>query len=76
MKKLICNYSVIRFLPYPETREVVNIGILACCPQVGWMDYALELRKTKRISDFLPELDMNLYRAGRKHLQAERLFGR
>lgn len=71
MKKLICNYSVIRFLPYPETREFVNVGILACCPQVGWMDYTLELRKTKRISDFLPELDMNIYRAGRKHLQAE-----
>lgn len=55
MKKLICNYSVIRFLPYPETREFVNIGILACCPQVGWMDYALEARKTKRVSDFSPK---------------------
>jgi len=71
MKKLICNYNVIRFLPYPETREFVNIGILACCPQVGWMDYVLEPRKTKRISDFFPELEMNLYRAGRKHLLAE-----
>ncbi len=71
MKKLICNYSVIRFLPYPETREFVNIGILACCPQIGWMDYVIEPRKIKRISDFFPELDMRLYRAGRQHLIAE-----
>lgn len=71
MKKLICNYSVIHFLPYPETGEFVNVGILACCPQVGWMDYALEPRKTKRISDFFPELDLQVYRAGRQHVATE-----
>lgn len=37
MKKLICNYSVIRFLPYPETGEFVNVGILACCPPIRRM---------------------------------------
>jgi hypothetical protein len=71
MKKLICNYSVIRFLPYPETGEFVNVGILACCPQVGWMDFVLEPRKTKRISDFFPELDIEIYRAGRQHVATE-----
>jgi hypothetical protein len=71
MKKLICNYSVIRFLPYPETGEFVNVGILACCPQVGWMNFILEPRKTKRISDFFPELDMQVYRAGRHHVATE-----
>ena len=71
MKKLICNYSVVRFLPYPETREFVNVGILACCPQVGWMDYILEPRKIKRVHDFFPELDVEMYRAGRQHLIAE-----
>ncbi|WP_122365762.1 DUF3037 domain-containing protein, partial [Pseudomonas syringae group genomosp. 3] len=24
--KYICNYSILRFLPYPETGEFVNIG--------------------------------------------------
>lgn len=71
MKKLICNYSVVRFLPYPETGEFVNIGILACCPQVGWMDCILEQRKTKRISNFFPELDIEIYRGGRQHIIAE-----
>lgn len=71
MKKLICNYSVIHFLPYPETGEFVNVGILACCPQVGWMDYVLEQRKTKRISDYFPELDLQVYRAGRQHVATE-----
>jgi hypothetical protein len=71
MKKLACNYSVVRFLPYPETDEFVNVGVLACCPEIGWMDCILELRKTKRIGDFFPELDIGMYTAGRKHFNAE-----
>jgi len=77
MKKLVCNYSVIRFLPYPETREFVNVGILACCPQIGWMDYIIEERKTKRVNGFFPELDINMYTAGRLHVMTKlkRLVG-
>ena len=71
MKKLICNYSVLRFLPYPETKEFVNVGVVACCPQVGWMDYCIENRKTKRVHDFFPEMDMNLFIAGRHRLTTE-----
>ena len=77
MKKLVCNYSIVRFLPYPETEEFVNVGILACCPQVGWMDFIVEVRKTKRISNFFPELDMQTFIAGRHHFIEElnRLVG-
>lgn len=71
MKKLVCNYSVIRFLPYPETEEFVNVGILACCPQVGWMGFVVEARKTKRISNFFPELDIQTYITGRHHFVDE-----
>ena len=71
MKKLACNYSVIRFLPYPETEEFANVGVLACCPETGWMNFILEQRKTKRIRDFFPELDVDMYTAGRKHFNTE-----
>ena len=77
MNKLVCNCSVIRFLPYPETGEFVNLGIVACCPQVGWMGFVVEARKTKRVSDFFPELDVEMYVAGRQRLLLElkRLIG-
>lgn len=71
MKNLVCNYSVIRFLPYPEAGEFVNIGVLACCPQIGWMNFIIERRKTKRINDFFPELDTDLFSAGRQHVMTE-----
>lgn len=68
MKKLICNYSIIRFLPYPETEEFVNVGVLACCPQVGWMDFHIDPRKKKRISAFFPELDISMFDRGRQRV--------
>lgn len=71
MKKIVCNYSVVRFLPYPETGEFVNVGILGCCPQIGWLDFVIEPRKTKRIRDFFPELDIQMYITGRQHLLTE-----
>ncbi len=71
MKKIVCNYNVIRFLPYPETQEFVNIGILAYCPQIGWMDYLLEIRKTKRIKMFFPELDIDIFNAGKQNFTQE-----
>ncbi len=71
MKKIVCNYNVIRFMPYPETQEFVNIGILAYCPQIGWMDYMLEVRKTKRIKMFFPEMDIDIFYAGKQHFTQE-----
>jgi hypothetical protein len=71
MKKLVCNYSVIRFLPYPETEEFVNVGILACCSQVGWMDYCIDNRRTKRVHDFFPEMDKAVYTEGRHRVIKE-----
>ena len=71
MKKIVCNYSVVRFLPYPATQQFVNIGVLAYCPQIGWMDYMLETRKTKRIKMFFPELDIEIFNAGKHHFATE-----
>lgn len=71
MKKIVCNDSIIQFLPYPETQEFVNVGVLAYCPQIGWMNYLLETRKTKRIKMFFPELDIEVFNAGKHHFAAE-----
>jgi len=29
--QLVCNFSVVRFLPYPETDEFVNVGVVMAC---------------------------------------------
>lgn len=37
-----CNYAVVRFLPYRETGEFVNVGVVLYCREAGFFDVALE----------------------------------
>ncbi len=60
MEREIYNYATIHFLPYPETGEFVNLGIVAFRPVDGRLLWRLETRKKKRVTDFFPELDGNL----------------
>lgn len=63
-KQLACHYSVVRFAPYPETDEFVNIGVVLACPTTGYLDFKrADLRRRGRVGHFFPELDANIYSA-------------
>ncbi len=63
-KPLACHYSVLRFAPYPETDEFVNVGVVLSCPAIGFLDYKrADLRRRGRVGRFFPELDANIYSA-------------
>ena len=64
MKEVVCNYAIARFRPYRETSEFVNIGIVLICPQLDYFGHIFETRKHKRITDFFPELDLDVFKAG------------
>ena len=66
-KKLACNYTILRFLPYAEPGEFVNLGVALVCPDLHWFGYRLETRRQDRITDFFPEL---------KHTKAAFIEGR
>jgi hypothetical protein len=60
MTDFVCNYAPIRFLPYRETGEFVNVGVVVFCPEIDWFDYRLEMRKKRRAHGFFPELDKGI----------------
>lgn len=62
---VIANFAVIRFLPYPETEEFVNIGVVLACPQTGLFDFRIETKRYDRITHFFPEMDKTLFIEGR-----------
>jgi hypothetical protein len=63
-KQLACHYSVVRFAPYPETDEFVNVGVVLACPTIGYLDFKrADLRRRGRVGRFFPELDPNIYSA-------------
>jgi len=69
--KLACNYAVIRFLPYPETQEFVNIGVVLMCPKLRWFDYRIETRRRDRVTGFFPELNGAIFIQGRRDFELE-----
>lgn len=36
MNKLAMRFTVVRFMPYIETREFANVGIILICPKTGF----------------------------------------
>ena len=61
-KPLACHYSVVRFCPYPETDEFVNVGVVLACPTTGYFDFKRAgLHHLGRVGRFFPELGVNIY---------------
>ncbi len=72
MKQFACNYASVRFLPYRETGEFVNVGVVVHCPQTDFFGYRLvPLRRTGRVTGFFPELDTKLFKAALQGIARE-----
>jgi hypothetical protein len=78
MNEVVCNYAIARFRHYRETAEFVNIGVVLVCPQLNFFGHLFETRKYKRITDFFPELELEVFKAGLTGLLKElaRVTGR
>lgn len=61
MNKFACRYAVVQFVPYRETGEFANVGVVLMCPQTGYFDFQLQTRKYKRVTDFFDELPRRIY---------------
>jgi hypothetical protein len=71
----ICNYSVLRFLPYPETGEFVNIGIVLLANN-GEFRFRIATKR-QRVTRFFETLDHKVYLRARSEVEEEfsRLVG-
>jgi hypothetical protein len=56
MKQVIYNASVLRFRPYRDLGEFVNIGVLVCFPQLNY-NYLKINKRVSRITGFFPEIE-------------------
>lgn len=67
MKKLACQYALLRFRPFIETGEFANVGVVLMAPETGFFDFHL-LTRPGRVTKFFHQLDRKVY------LNAMRLF--
>ena len=51
---LPCNFAVLRFRPYRETGEFVNIGVVLACPAARFFDFHVETQRNPPDHGLLP----------------------
>ncbi|MGB1950547.1 MAG: DUF3037 domain-containing protein [Marinobacter sp.] len=71
MKRIACQYAIVRFMPYIETGEFANIGILLWAPKIRYLGFKLLRKKHARITQFFEELDRGVYLKTIANLDAE-----
>lgn len=68
MSRVACRYAIIRFMPYVETGEFANVGIVLACPATGFFGFKLQDRRYRRVTQFFEHIE------ARDYTQALRLF--
>lgn len=59
----VARYSIVRFLPYAETEEFANVGIVMLAPTARYFDFQLS-NKWRRLSAFFDKLDRRVFAQG------------
>lgn len=67
----VCNYAVLRFLPYLETDEFVNLGVVVHCAEAKFLGVKVETKRRRRATQFFPELDQKAFAGARAAMVAE-----
>lgn len=63
LNKYACRYAVVRFVPFPETEEFVNIGVVVACPSTGYFGFQLQQkRRNGRVTNFFHDVAKSTYR--------------
>lgn len=71
MTRIACQYAIVRFMPYIETGEFANVGILLWAPKTCYLGFKLLRKKHARITQFFEELDRAVYLKTMANLDAE-----
>src|SRR5690554_2694543 len=63
MKRIACQYVIVRFMPYVETGEFANVGVVMISPRDRYFGFKLETRRYARLTSFFKDLEGRLYRS-------------
>ncbi len=74
----VCNYAMLRFIPYPQTGEVVNVGVVVSCIQPCFLHFLVEKSMPARVKALFPEFDVVVFAAAVEAMDKEvkRITGR
>ena len=67
----VYQYAVVRFMPFMETREFANIGVVLIAPKTGKFLFKLAPKRFGRVTKFFDDLDGKLYQNAIDTFQGE-----
>ena len=67
----VCNYSLLHFLPYPETGVVVNVGVLVICPQPCFFHFLAEEKMPDSLKLLFPRQNEKAFETSMAALKDE-----
>jgi len=70
VKKLACQYALLRFRPFVETGEFANVGVVLMAPEARFFGFRL-LKRYGRITQFFHQLDYKIYLNGKELFKEE-----
>lgn len=72
--KQLYKYALVRFMPFAETGEFANIGVLLCAPESGYWEFKLAPKRFARITAFFTEMESSLYALAISNIKQEMLI--
>ena len=67
----VCNYALLQFLPYPETGEFVNVGVLVACMQPCLLHFTGAQKMSERVKAMFPRQSEQAYADAMAALQTD-----
>ncbi len=67
----VCNYALLRFLPYPETEEFVNVGVLLNCDHPCLLHFLMETKMSERVKTMFPDQNEEAFEAAATAMEQE-----
>lgn len=58
-----CHYAIVRFMPFVETGEFANVGVLLYAPKSRYFGFKLLVNRHARVTNFFEELDGKVFRS-------------
>lgn len=71
MNRTVCQYAILRFMPFVETGEFANVGIIMMSAKAGYFDFKLQSTRHKRVTNFFDDLDAKIFKAAMKDIKDE-----
>lgn len=66
-----CHYAIVRFMPFIETGEFGNVGIVMFSPTARYFGFKLLGQRYSRITNFFEQLDAKFFRASMQATREE-----